>query len=201
MIEDLHPDRGFDARPAVPTETAPLSEEFVPAFVPSVPTRRLRVPSLRAVGLLVGAAVIVALAVATYVAFQQGSDWKRRSDQWHQRAASLEADLQRSEADATALQSRLDGLANEKAQVQDERNAAESQRDVFAAVATMASQTAADLETCRQSVDRTLSATISQLGTEFVAWDYLQSLARDSDSSCAIARASYRDLADAVSQL
>jgi hypothetical protein len=65
----------------------------------------------------------------------------------------------------------------------------------------LASQAASDLESCRRAVSSTLSATISQLGSQYVDWSSLESLAGQSDTLCTTAQQSYQRLASAVGAL
>jgi len=70
------------------------------------------------------------MGAATYVSYTNGEQWKDSSQEWQSCAGDLRGQLTSSEADAEALQVRLDGLANEKAHDQDERTAAETERDL-----------------------------------------------------------------------
>lgn len=151
----------------------------------------------------IGMAVVIvgSSGAATYVSYTNGEQWKDRSQEWQSRAGDLRERLTASEADAEALQARLDGLANEKAQAQDERNAAETERDLYEGLAALAADAAVDVAACQSIVSETLSATISQLGNEFAAWEYLESMVAEIDSTCSVAEQSYEQFADAVNSL
>jgi hypothetical protein len=191
--------RGTIAVPPIYRET-PLVQTF-PLEFPTTRRRWPRRPHWSTIALAAAGVAVVVLGAVAFIAHQEGEQWKRRAEQWEDRAASLNERLTESEADANALEVRVDGLANEKARAQDERNAADSQRRVYGALAGLAAEAVDDLENCRSSLARTLSATISQLGFEVVAWSTLQAMASESDSLCYTARQSYQQLADAISSL
>jgi predicted nuclease with TOPRIM domain len=150
-----------------------------------------------------GLAVVVvgSMGAATYVSYRNGEKWKDRSQEWQRRAGDLRTRLTSSEADAEALQNRLDGLANEKAQAQDERNAAETERDLYGGLAVLATDAAVDVAACQRIISETLSATFTQLGSENVAWSTLESMVAQIERTCAVADQSYQQFADAVSTL
>ena len=141
------------------------------------------------------------MGAATYVSYTNGEQWKDSSQEWQARAGDLREQLTSSEADAEALQVRLGGLANEKAQAQDERNAAETERDLSEGLATLATAAAVDVAACQAIVSDALTATISQLGSEIVAWEYLESMVSQIDTTCGVAEQSYQQFADAVNSL
>ena len=147
------------------------------------------------------AVLVASSGAAAYVSYTNGTKWKDSSQEWQRRARDLRAQLTSSEADAEALQDRLDGLANEKAQAQDERNAAETERDLYEGLAVLATEAAVDVAACQSIVSDTLSATLSQLGRETVAWSSLESMVAQIESTCAVADQSYEAFADAVNSL
>jgi hypothetical protein len=86
---------------------------------------------------------------------------------------AMAAQLQRSEADVVQLERRLQALGTEKARVEDEREAARSDRDRLAEVAGFAARVGQDVDTCVNSLASWLARKPSYLNVTqhaFAAW-------------------------------
>lgn len=142
--------------------------------------------------------VIVAISVVAFVAYQQGQDWKHIATTRGESLTAAKARLVDSEADAADLQSRLDDLANEKAQAEDDRNAAEQERDGFKALALLAAAAADDMALCNDATNTMISALVDELGYTYPDFTRVESLATTADTVCNKATTSYNTFVDAV---
>jgi len=101
--------------------------------------------------------------------------------------------LQLSEEDVAALEARLGELANEKAQVEDERERVRDEAQILASAATLATAVGAELDTCVAELSGWLAATPAADAPPEV-WD---TWAADGDAigaRCAQAQASFDEL-------
>jgi uncharacterized protein YhaN len=172
------------------------------------PRQRRRWPWAVAVAALV--VVVAGLSWYSYDARQAADEWQRATDEWEERAeqrrVQLEAEQQRadqltealeaSEADVALLEQRVTDLAAEKAAVADERELAESARDVYADLSVLATDAAGQLSACVAAQDRlfqAILATAPDLDRERVG-----SLAADADRVCTSAYAAVDQLERAI---
>jgi hypothetical protein len=175
----------------------------------------------RRAALVAGSALMVVAAIAgivvSIVNYQRAEEWSDRSEAWETRAvasgelaeelgsqlsdsqtesALRKIALETSEADRDALQSRIDGLANEKASAEDRQRVAEGERDSAVYVASLAGTAAIDARQCLDDVEAALSAIIDYYSTA-----YVDSLIDRAVASCAASDGSYSEFATAVGRL
>src|SRR6476659_5723174 len=92
-----------------------------------------------------------------------------------------------------ALQTRIDALAGEKANAEDQQQLAQQERDSAVSVLTLASQAANDARQCLLDVGDALSALSAQGSTS-----YARGLVSRADASCAASDTSYANFAAGV---
>jgi outer membrane murein-binding lipoprotein Lpp len=197
-------------RPAVPD-----------GLLPRPTARATRTPRL-AVGHWI---VIAALALIAVVLVGMWMSTLNSERAWRQKARAAEADvaqlertnrtlereldrvrsdLSASEADVVRLTERVDELANEKANAEDQRNLAVNERNLMLDLAAAATTAADDMNLCNTASNDLAVALFEELpyaASYGVNWARLQRLAATTDGACATAQASYASFVNLASSL
>jgi outer membrane murein-binding lipoprotein Lpp len=176
------------------TEAATVDEQALPGPEPSavsevVEAKRSRALWIVLVTLLIGM-VLGAVALAT-VFYIHGSDWKDR-------ASSLSSRLDASEQDVHRLQGRVNGIAAEKAAVEDDRATVQRELTTAEQLAVAAGTAATKMGNCNAAVADLLRDVLAAFSAGTSNLSYLVPLGSQADSVCNDATASYNEFLSAV---
>jgi hypothetical protein len=168
-----YPSAAADA--AVPRPVVTGTRDFV--YAPAGPSRRFR--------LVVGIAVALLLAITSTSAalsFRNGRAWERRAgsqaaraDRAERQAELLGSQLDASEAKVGDLQQRMTDLADEKAQVEDQREVMRLYAKRYQEVTKAAGAVTAELTTCISELADAMSA----LADPYASTSYLDQAVAD----------------------
>ena len=137
---------------------------------------------------------LIGVAVFAGVTYGNASSWKSRATKTQAQLLGTRRLLHSSEADARQLQGRVDGLASEKAAVED-------QKTVVERVAVLAATAAQDGQDCRTATNTFVTAMVDSLSSLYASSAGVEALATNADTVCNRSVASYNAFADAVRSL
>lgn len=222
--------QGSDVEVAANERPTPVSRhelELAPrtavqkGLLPRSTARATRTPRV-AVGCWIAIAASAVIAVVLcglwMSTLSSGNGWRHKARAAEADVAQLErtngtlerdlnrvrSDLSASEVDVVRLTERVDELANEKANAQDERNLAITERNQMLDVAAAAATAADDMNVCNTASNDLAVALFEELpyaASYSVNWDRLQRLAAATDGACAAAQSSYASFVNLASSL
>jgi chromosome segregation ATPase len=128
------------------------------------------------------AALLVAAGAATVLSYRNGQAWERRASQQtaraegaERRADELRGQLDKSEANVAQLQRRIDDLADEKAQAEDEREILRVYAERYQQLTRAAGSVTDELSTCIGE----LADAMSLIGNPYASSSYLDQAVAD----------------------
>jgi TolA-binding protein len=127
-------------------------------------------------------ALLVATGAATVLSYRNGQAWERRAGQQtaraegaERRADELRGQLDKSEANVAQLQHRIDDLADEKAQAEDEREILRVYAERYQQLTRAAGSVTDELSTCIGE----LADAMSLIGNPYASSGYLDQAVAD----------------------